>query len=318
MTKKLSEIDPSPESYGREHMRDVPTIVEELSEMHPVERAFITGLLMQYKPKKVVELGVSSGAGTVTILNALRGMQGAHLHSVDLFERYYRDNKKMSGWMVADADIPDVTSMWTTYLGKDAVEVMDTIGNGIDFLVLDTAHIHPVETINFICVLPYMNDDAIVVLHDTSLHLQKHGFATASYACGLLFSTVTADKLIPAEKYAPYANIGAFQINSDTRKYVTGLFLSLYLPWGRLYSKPWRELVPQALIKPHAELIERFYGTECRAMFLEAVEAQDHLYKEIPFLTYKRIMIGEFARSFVKRTIKRRKYQGEKRNTNIQ
>jgi hypothetical protein len=143
------------------------------------------------------------------------------------------------------------------------------------------------------------------VLHDTSLHLQRHGFASASYACGLLLYTVAAEKLSPAEKYAPYANIGAFQISADTMKYAKGLFLSLYLPWGRLYSRPWRGLVPPALIGPHADLIGRFYGAEHRAIFLDAVEAQDHLYKEIPFFAYVKILIGELARCFLRRTIKR-------------
>ena len=239
-------------------------------------------------------------------MNAIRDIDGAHLHSVDLFDRYYRDESKPSGWMV-DEFTPELNSMWTAHLGKDASQVMADIGGGIDFLVLDTAHIHPVETLNFLCALPYLNDGAIVVLHDISLHLQKIGYATASYAGRLLFSTVTAEKVLPAEKYAPCANIGALRINSDTRKYIFNLFSSLYLPWGRLHAKPWRELVPQSLIEPHADLFEKSYGAEYRDMFLGAVKAQDDIYGEISFFSYIWILFGSFARGAVKRLRRKRK-----------
>jgi len=299
MNAALLKLDPPPESYGKALMHNVSDSVGKLSEMHEVERAFVTGLLMHYKPQKVLELGVSAGAGTITILNAIKDVEGAHLYSVDLFEKYYRDQSKSSGWMVGEY-IPECNGLWTAFLGKDISEVIDEIGNGIDFLVLDTAHVHPVETLNFLCVLPFLNDGAIVVLHDVSLFLKKGGFKTASYACGLLLSSVTADILMPVEKYAPYANIGAFQITGDTRKYIKNVFMSLFFPWGRLYAKPWRELVPQAVITPVADLFGRYYGDEYQALFLDSVKAQDDLYSEISFLSYVGILIGEFLRSIVK------------------
>ena len=296
----LTELSPPPEVYGKDRAEELAGVVEGLSEMHATERAFVTGLLLHYMPRKVLEIGVSSGSGTAIILNAIRGIEGARLYSIDLFDRYYRDKSKRTGWLV-DEIMPECSGIWTPCLGKDAVEVMPEIGGGIDFLVLDTAHIHPVETLNFLCALPYLRDGAVVVLHDISLHLQKIGYATASYAGRLLFQTITAEKIVPAEKYAPCANIGAFQVNDDTRKYISDLFLSLYLPWGKLHSKPWRELVPQRLIEPLATAFEESYGAEYRDMFLGAVKAQDDLYREIPFFSYVMILFGMFARGVVKR-----------------
>ena len=300
MTEELFRQERSPEEYGRGPMQAITPIVEKLSEMHETERAFLTGLLLRHKPRKVLELGVSSGAGTVVILNALRQYEGAHLYSVDLLEKYYRDPAKLSGWM-ADESMPELKDMRTVYLGKDISEVIEAIGGGIDFLVLDTAHIHPVETLNFLCTLPYLAEGAIVVLHDISLHLQKKGFATASYACRLLYATVAAEKIIPAERYAPHANIGAYRICADTLKYAKNLFLSLYLPWGRLHAKPWRELVPHDVINSNADLFLRCYGQEYREMFLDAVKAQDDLRKEVSLFAYLKMLCGESARAVVKR-----------------
>ena len=306
--KNILELNTLPEEYGAARAAEASHLVENHSEMHRAERAFVTGLLMQYQPKKILELGVSAGGGSVIILNAIKDMPDAKLYSVDLFENYYRDKSKPSGWMV-DEFVPELKSKWTAYLGKDAVQVMDDITSTspgippvqvIDFVVLDTAHIHPVETINFLCALPYLRDGAVVVLHDISLHLTKGGYATASDACRLLFDCVVADKITPKEKYANFPNIGAFQVGPDTRKYVYNMFSSLYLPWAKLYAKPWWELVPKQLIGEYAQAFERYYGAEYKEMFLGAVEAQDELYKNISFVSYIQILCGQFIRAVVK------------------
>jgi cellulose biosynthesis protein BcsQ len=49
---------------------------------------------------------------------------------------------------------PDLKHKWELIRGKDPSEVMESIGKKFDFAVIDTAHLHPVETLNFLCVLP--------------------------------------------------------------------------------------------------------------------------------------------------------------------
>ncbi|MBR2208728.1 MAG: hypothetical protein IJ859_07995 [Synergistaceae bacterium] len=104
-------------------------------------------------------------------------------------------------------------------------------GTKFDLLVLDTAHIHPWETLNFLCVLPFMNQDSWVVLHDISLPLLS--LRENDLACRYLFSNVVSDeKLMPVSDYDSYfANIGAFKITDDTRKYIGNLFQSLVVAW---------------------------------------------------------------------------------------
>ena len=296
----LLALDPAPEAYGKKVASQIHDLVEGRSEMTAVERAFVTGLIAYYQPKKVLEMGVAAGGGTVIILNAIKEIEGARLHSVDLFEKYYRDPSKSSGWMVQEL-MPELAHLWTPHLGRDAVEVMDDIGE-VDFVVLDTAHIHPVETLNFLCALPYLKDGTVVVLHDIALHLTRGGYATASYACRLLFDSVVGEKLVPAEKYAAHPNIGAFQVCADTRKYVYNLFSSLFMPWGIPHVKPWRELVPEHLIPMYAKKFAEFYGDEYRTMFMEAVKAQDDLRAAISFPAFLKILLGRLVRGVVKRS----------------
>ena len=45
-----------------------------------------------------------------------------------------------------------------------------------NFLFLDTVHLTPGELINIIEVFPFLEENAIVVLHDVMYHLPTHGF----------------------------------------------------------------------------------------------------------------------------------------------
>ena len=104
-----------------------------------------------------------------------------------------------------------------------------TKGGGIDFLILDTAHIHPWETLNFLCVLPFMKNDSWVILHDIGLSISRE----EDLACRYLFSNVVSEeKLMPVSDIDSYfANIGAFRVTEDTRKYINNLFESLVMAW---------------------------------------------------------------------------------------
>ena len=142
------------------------------------------------------------------------------------------------------------------------------------------------------------------MLHDISVHLSRIGFATASYACRLLFDSVAADKLTPKEKYSAAANIGAFQINSDTKKYVYNIFSSLFLPWGVPVSKPWHELVPKRLIETYSTFFLKHYGAKYSEMFDEAHTAQAQLYKEITFFVFAKILIRQYFQGLYKQLAK--------------
>ena len=56
------------------------------SEMSPAERVFLDRVIREKKPQKIPEVGVSSGASSVIILNAMKDLPGAHLFSVGLRE----------------------------------------------------------------------------------------------------------------------------------------------------------------------------------------------------------------------------------------
>ena len=57
------------------------------------DREFINALILREKPKKVLKIGISSGASSILIANALKETS-SFLYSIDLSNTYYREPEK--------------------------------------------------------------------------------------------------------------------------------------------------------------------------------------------------------------------------------
>ena len=82
------------------------------------ERYFLNGIIRALKPKKILEVGVSSGGGSVLILNAISDIDGAQLYSVDYMKKSYRYPDKPSGFLV-DEKFPELMDKWHIFRGGD-------------------------------------------------------------------------------------------------------------------------------------------------------------------------------------------------------
>ena len=58
---------------------------------------------------------------------------------------------------------------WTIYAGVNTAEVIEKIGNNIDFAFIDTVHWCPGEMLNWLEILPFLKEEAVVVFHDAFL-----------------------------------------------------------------------------------------------------------------------------------------------------
>lgn len=251
------------EDYERERLDPIYDTVAPYSEMSRNERYFLNGIIRSTKPKKILEVGVANGGGTAIILNAIKDIDGAELYSVDYTEKSYRYPDKPSGFLVEEK-FPQLMDKWHVFRGGDVSCFIEEIGGDIDLLMLDTVHTHPWETLNFLCVLPFMKRDSWCVLHDISLFV-KHLHALA---CRYLFGHVVSEEKIspvPDDENMP-SNMGAFRISDNTMKYVGNLFGSLLIPWGTEVST-----------KDYAgmkKIIERYYSPEQYKSLCDAFQFQ--------------------------------------------
>ena len=240
--------------------------------MQKNERYFLNGMVRSIKPRKVLEVGVFNGGGSSIILNAISDVDEARLYSLEYVEKSYTDPNKPSGFLVGEK-FPQFLDKWQIFRGGDASRHIEEVGGDIDLLVLDTVHIHPWETLNFLCILPFMKlSGSYTILHDITL--EYAGMKSRNHlACRYLFSHVVSD-----EKFSPKpdreglpSNIGAFKVSEVTMRYANNLFESLLIPWES-------KVLPEDL-ETISAIIRKYYSPEQYRFFCDAVSFQEYLEK---------------------------------------
>lgn len=209
-------------------------------EMSEFDSAFVCGMIKEFKPKKILEVGVAAGGSTAILLECIDmlGLRNeCEVISVDLSEIYWRDVgtafSRKSGFLAEEYLLNTAKSFNHKFLlGNVLPHYIEDIGGNIDMVILDTAHMLPGEVLDIITVLPFLSKDAKVILHDVALSHYKQDYYIATQ---VLFDSIVADKIVPLDLFPdhniPLPNIAAFTVTSDTTKYIESEFYALTLPW---------------------------------------------------------------------------------------
>ena len=198
------------------------------------EAYFINGLIRKYRPLNCLEIGIAAGGSSILILNAIKDYSNSSLVSIDLFE-YYRNYK--IGYLV-EKNFPELMKNWKMYLGEMPCKVLSRLNIKFDFLFLDTAHISPGEFFNIIEALPFLKENAIIVLHDVKWHL-KNALITNKTLLEAklmptqiyLLSALIGEKILIKKKQHDFANIGAVCLSKNQEKFYLNYFLLLMNIW---------------------------------------------------------------------------------------
>ena len=199
------------------------------------EPYFINGIIRKYKPKNCLEIGVSRGGGSIIILNAIKDIEGSSLISLDLNDKLYNNQSEYTGSNVKKY-FPQLANnnKWKLYTGKQPHIFLDEINKKFDFLFLDTSHLAPGELINIIEVLPFLKENAIIILHDIMFHLPSHHYyriKEIKYHPSMIYlmTALEGKKYIMNHKRFQFENIGAIILSKHQKKYYLNYFLLLYL-----------------------------------------------------------------------------------------
>ncbi|MDR2526939.1 MAG: class I SAM-dependent methyltransferase, partial [Rickettsiales bacterium] len=181
------------------------------------------------------------------MLNAIKEFTDAKLYSIDLLDNYYKDKNKRTGFIVDSYS--DLKIKHKLFTGGMALEFMNEIvlsekGEKIDFCLIDTVHTNPGEIFDFLMVLPFLKDNAIVVFHDTSLHIDSYFRYNYNVECletkitnCLLMSSIMGQKILQGNYTGPYfPNIGGIKINKNTKENVFEIFNLLLIKWSYLLN----------------------------------------------------------------------------------
>lgn len=226
-----------PNEKENEVLAELNPLYFEISEMTEHERQFLNSLILRNKPKKLLELGVSRGGSSIIMLNAIKNIDNAQLYSIDKLEKYYTNGTTDIGAFVDNYSY--LKDKWKLYTGKLALDFMDEIGSDIDFCLIDTVHKNPGEILDFLMVLPFLKEDAIVVFHDANLHTYKFGGNSREWSItnNLLMSSIHGHKFVQGNfqnNNTAFPNIAAIKLNKESRKRIWEIFNLLTLKWTYL------------------------------------------------------------------------------------
>lgn len=249
-----------PDAIGRH-------IPKSRAEMSENDHNFLIYLLHKYKPRKILEVGVSGGGTSALLLNNSE----AQVYGVDVAKEYYRDKNLPVGFEIKRFCSADALARHTLYVGYDIIEVIDQIGDEIDFVLLDTMHSLPGELLHFFAVYPFFANRSVLVLHDLSLNF----FASES-ACSMSRLFPIATKLLFCMlgsrcKQLPdidNPNIGALEIDDLTRKSIDSTFFGLTSTWNYF---------PDKYLNKYLKFIGEHYNTFCLNVFNQCIIYQEKL-----------------------------------------
>ena len=234
------------------------------AEMSERQSGFLCGLIKEFKPKRILEIGVAAGGTTAIMLNyiSMLGLETS-IVSIDVSVDYYRDTNKKTGYLAEECKtLLDRELEHTLYAGKTTVEVIEHIGRNFDFVILDTVHSLPGELLDFLVVYPMLIPGGVIVMHD--ILLNHFCEKTDKSAPKLLFDTVVAEKILDIDDDGCINNIGAFVINDDTDRYIENVFSALAMTWN---------YVPDGkLLELYREHYRKYYDSDMMTLYDVAVK----------------------------------------------
>ena len=190
---------------------------------------FINGIIRKFRPKTCLEVGVARGGSSIIILNAIKDIRNSQLISLDLNTQLFIDNTKETGYAVKKF-FPELTNKWKLFTGDLSHKFLEQLNMKFDFLFLDTAHYTPGEIINIIEILPFLNEGAIIVLHDIIWHLDAtENFKEVKFTPTQIYlmSSLYGQKIYFTNSTKGFENIGAVKLYPNQEEHYKDYFLLL-------------------------------------------------------------------------------------------
>ena len=226
-----------------------------------IDASFFAGLVVETRPRKLVEIGVASGWGSCVLLEALTsaGLADSELYGVDIADRFFYDAAYATGQCVADV-MPDRLSRYRLLTGVTIGECATQIGGNVDFVFIDAHHMHPWAVLDLLAVMPSCKPETWIAMHDLNLSRkedQEHHNRGPKY----LFEAWDGDKVHSVEEPTM---AGAIRLSADVSAHLPLLLDVLYTPWELAVETHRLEAI--------FAILERSYGASWTAKFRRAAE----------------------------------------------
>lgn len=242
------------------------------SQMWANQKEFLNGIIRKFKPKKILELGVYNGGSSIVILNAIDDFENSKLYSIDL-------NPADFIGQCVNKYFPKFMKNWKLFKGNLSTEYMETIGNNIEIAMIDTAHFEPGEIMDFLIILPFLKEEAIVIFHDIAnqITVSKDRNEWAPY---IVFNAIRGEKYLPSGNDILAQNIGGIKLEKNQYRFHEEYF--------RILGGEWQYFPKEIHIKLMRKFFNNYYNNRCLTIFEEAINFNRIFVKRNPRYIYYR------------------------------
>jgi hypothetical protein len=132
------------------------------------EAACMLRAIEEHRPRSFIEVGTSSGLSTGLLALMLHDNGGERLVSVDVSERFYRDDSVRSGFLVPQLYDGDRVTVEL----RSPLTSVDLAGGGESFEMgfVDGSHQHPWPLVDTLSLLPLLTGPKLLFHHDLNLY----------------------------------------------------------------------------------------------------------------------------------------------------
>ena len=152
---------------------------------------------------------------------------------------------------------------WTLYTGVNTAEVIEKVGNNIEFAFIDTVHTCPGEMLNWLEVLPFLKEEAIVVFHD--IYLQYYSiFAFTkkiiNFSNNQIYNYIRGELIFPSYGNEVFSrNIGGLKLFKNQKNYFKQYFLVLGTQWEYMPDENDLKILREFFLKYYGEKFVEIY-----------------------------------------------------------
>ena len=220
------------------------------------EEAFlINGIIRKHKPKKCLEIGVGKGSLSLLILNAIKDLKNSFLVSIDLHHHVPDESSKRVGYKVEKYFSKEIKN-WKLLLGNMPYKILEKLNLKFNFVIIDTTNKMPGEVLNIIEVMPFLEDNAIIIFPNLLSHI-KNDFINQNKTIPtsmFLMSSLVGKKIIYYNKNKIMGNVGVIFLEKNQKKYYENYFLLLMCLW--------EDMLTDELIFKYRLFIEKYYKNQ--------------------------------------------------------
>lgn len=178
---------------------------------------WVCSLIEKYKPKRILEVGVSTGGSTAVYLNCIKKLGiNSELISIDSEEiAFYKKGRPVIGAEVYELKDFLNLSKFRLITGKIIPEVVNEIGV-FDMIIMDTVHFLPGEVLDLLCLKNNISKGTIIVFDDINIESRYpdlHKENLKSVSCNpMILTAINGELLFPD---IDFPEIGGVIISDD-------------------------------------------------------------------------------------------------------